>query len=523
MRKLLVTIVLVLSVFYTGLLACTDIGVGKLATVDGSVISAQSVDGSYDSRLLIQPAADHEPGSMTPVWEWIVYADRRPLVQLGEIPQVEHTYSWIQTSYPFSNEKGLLMGETTQGGARETANSPDAIMTIEQLQAFALQRCTTAREAIELMGSLAVEYGYRESCSRGEGLTIADGEEVWWFEIYGVGPLWKPGDGPGAIWAAQRVPDDHIMVNGNASIIGEIDLETNLPPGVSADDFMICDNYLQSTIELGLWTEGQEGPFVWKKVIGTIRNWNPRLWRVFSKFQPSGNWEYGGDTSEYPFSFRPDRLVSVYDIIELYRDVMTDTPGDQLANEAWLYKDRDGNDVLSNLATPQPGTEIRNLLGLPSSQRFIGVQSTSCYFINQTRSWLPPEIGAVSWFGLGNGHKATVVPIYAGITRVPESWATVNRGIAKIDRDAAFWAFYTVDRLSNQRYGDMMPRIDAVRIPLQQKMYDMQPAIEETALKLYEADRDMAVEFLTTYTNSLMVEVEQAYWDLADSLILRLP
>ncbi|MFA6976287.1 MAG: hypothetical protein WC194_06165, partial [Mesotoga sp.] len=118
---------------------------------------------------------------------------------------------------------------------------------------------------------------------------------------------------------------------------------------------------------------------------------------------------------------------------------------------------------------------------------------------------------------------ATVVPIYAGITRVPESWATVNRGIAKIDRDAAFWAFYTVDRLSNQRYGDMMPRIDAVRIPLQQKMYDMQPAIEETALKLYETDRDMAVEFLTTYTNSLMVEVEQAYWDLADSLILRLP
>ncbi len=104
-------------------------------------------------------------------------------------PRWNATYSWIQTSYPFSNEKGLLMGETTQGGAKETANSADAIMTIEQLQAFALQRCTTAREAIELMGSLAVEYGYRESCSHGRGLTIADGEEVWWFEIYGVGPL----------------------------------------------------------------------------------------------------------------------------------------------------------------------------------------------------------------------------------------------------------------------------------------------------------------------------------------------
>nr|HPI16740.1 peptidase U34 [Mesotoga sp.] len=144
MKRVLITIILVLAFFYTGLMACTDIAVGKLATVDGSVISAQSVDGSYDSRLLIQPAADHEPGSMTPVWEWIIYADRRPLVQLGEIPQVEHTYQWIQTSYPFSNEKGLLMGESTISGSRATVSSPDAIMTIEQMQAFALPRFTTA-------------------------------------------------------------------------------------------------------------------------------------------------------------------------------------------------------------------------------------------------------------------------------------------------------------------------------------------------------------------------------------------
>jgi len=526
-KRVLITIILVLAFFYTGLMACTDIAVGKLATVDGSVISAQSVDGSYDSRLLIQPAADHEPGSMTPVWEWIIYADRRPLVQLGEIPQVEHTYQWIQTSYPFSNEKGLLFGETTIYGARATANGPDAIMTIEQLEAFALQRCTTAREAIELMGALAVEYGYRESCARGEGLTIADGNEVWFFEVYGVGPLWKPGDGPGAIWAAQRVPDDHMTVIGNASIIGEIDLTTNRPPNVPAEDFMICDNYLQSAIDLGLWTEGQEGPFVWKKVIGAIGNWNPRVWRVFSKYQPSGNWEYGSDTSAYPFSFKPDTQVSVYDIIELYRDVMADTPADQLANEAWNYVTNPGTDReqtrKSDLATPQPGSSIRNLIGLPSTQRLIAVQSTSCYFINQTRDWLPDTIGNISWFGLGNGHKAVVVPIYCGITRVPESWKNVNRGISKINRDEAFWAFYTVDRLSQQRYGDMMPRIDAVRIPLQQKMYDMQEAIEATALALYETDPALANEFLTNYTNSLMIEVERAYWDLADQLILRLP
>jgi len=206
---------------------------------------------------------------------------------------------------------------------------------------------------------------------------------------------------------------------------------------------------------------------------------------------------------------------------------MADTPADQLANEAWNYVTNPGTDRekvnKSALATPQPGTDIRNLIGLPSTQRLIAVQSTSCYFINQTRDWLPDTIGNISWFGLGNGHKAVVVPIYCGITRVPESWKNVNRGISKINRDEAFWAFYTVDRLSQQRYGDMMPRIDAVRIPLQQKMYDMQEAIEATALALYETDPALANEFLTNYTNSLMIEVERAYWDLADQLILRLP
>jgi len=69
----------------------------------------------------------------------------------------------------------------------------------------------------------------------------------------------------------------------------------------------------------------------------------------------------------------------------------------------------------------------------------------------------------------------------------------------------------------------MMPRVDKVRIPLQEKIYKLQPAVEATALSLYETDRELAIEYLTSYVSSVMLEVEKAYWDLADSLILRLP
>ena len=73
---------------------------------------------------------------------------------------------------------------------------------IEELQRVALQRCTTAREAIRLMGDLIKQYGYGDS---GECLTIADPDEVWHFEVFGEGK-----DNIGGVWAAVRIPDDHV-------------------------------------------------------------------------------------------------------------------------------------------------------------------------------------------------------------------------------------------------------------------------------------------------------------------------
>ena len=55
---------------------------------------------------------------------------------------------------------------------------------IEELQRIALERCSTAREAIKLMGRLIEKYGYGDS---GECLTIADPREVWIFEVLGEG------------------------------------------------------------------------------------------------------------------------------------------------------------------------------------------------------------------------------------------------------------------------------------------------------------------------------------------------
>ena len=108
---------------------------------------------------------------------------------MGRFLRYRHTYRFLDTAYPCLNERQLAIGETTYSGL-DTLCNPDGMFMIEELERVALQRCSTAREAITLMGELIKEYGYGDS---GECLTIADPKEVWIFEVQGEGKDKKGG------------------------------------------------------------------------------------------------------------------------------------------------------------------------------------------------------------------------------------------------------------------------------------------------------------------------------------------
>jgi len=67
----------------------------------------------------------------------------------------------------------------------------------------------------------------------------------------------------------------------------------------------------------------------------------------------------------------------------------------------------------------------------------------------------------------------------------------------------------------------MIEDIKAVRDPLEAEFFAVQPAIEKTALELYEKDPALARTFLTTYSNSCATRVVDAYWKLASQLVGR--
>ena len=230
--------------------ACTSIMVGRKASVDGSVMTSHTCDSHRDaSTVIVVPPMKHAPGEEIQLTRradddsgTMPRYSRQPT---GKIPQVPETYGYISAAYGMMNEHQLAIGESTFEG-RSELESDKGLIDCETLTRLMLERAATAREAIRIGGELVEKYGW---CDVGEALTIADPKEVWVMEIVGPGK-----DAVGAVWAAQRVPDDHVSVVANAARIGAIDL-------ANPDFFMASKNVYAIAEKLGYWDPNSGEPF----------------------------------------------------------------------------------------------------------------------------------------------------------------------------------------------------------------------------------------------------------------------
>jgi hypothetical protein len=121
----------------------------------------------------------------------IPYAKSRPGPYFY-IPQARHTYAYTHGTYAIQNEKQVSIAESTAGcifwGIPMFAGGK-AHFGAEILIDIALERCATARCAVELIGGFSVTYGLYSagweaggtyaSSAAGEVLLIADPHELW--------------------------------------------------------------------------------------------------------------------------------------------------------------------------------------------------------------------------------------------------------------------------------------------------------------------------------------------------------
>jgi len=489
---------------------CTSIMVGKAASTDGSVMTSHTCDSRYRTWMRWEAAADHEKGETVKIHKGTMHTadpyDSRGVELKGEIPQAEHTYAYLNTAYPCFNEKQLAIGETTFSGP-DTLINREGMFMIEELERIALQRCTTARDAIRLIAELIKEYGY---CDSGEAITIADTKEVWLMEIMGEGPKKI-----GGIWAAQRVPDGEVGVSCNIPRIKYLD--RNNP-----DYFLCSDNIEKVAKKCGLW-DG-EGEFIWYKAFGSSysngKNFREREWFIFNELAPSLN--LSRDAEDIPFSVKPEKQVDVRDVMALLRSYYEGTDMDITRNLKIV--NRKGDTIVSPTANPWMGgneQKVYNMLkpGTIEFKRGVAMSWCSYSFVAQLRDWMPDEIGGICWIGLENPGQSPRIPVFSGATKMP---ACFDRcGHDHFDETTALWRYRKANKLAQVNWGLCKDVMYSNIERYENKAMTEIPMLEKNIMVLLEnGKKDEVKKLLNRYTSDFEAataetwkEMEHKFWE----------
>lgn len=493
--------------------SCTSIMVGKGASADGSVMTSHTCDSWYRTWIKPTAPADYPRDTVTGIYDGLLHTEypgsMDGVKEKGRIPQASHTYRYLNTAYPCLNEHQLAMGETTFTG-RDTLINPDGMFRIEELQRIALERCTTARDAIKLMGELIRKYGYGDA---GECLTIADPKEVWIFEVQGEGKKKK-----GGVWAAVRIPDDHIAVSANVSRIGRLDLD-------DPDNCMASANVKDVARKMGFW-DGKEEFSFWKAYSGVNylnepKNYSVRELYIMRQLAPEAG--FTDQMEELPLSVKPSAKVSVADISRLlgsyYEGTDLDLSG-RLKVKNHKNKPEDGREVpdtvVSTFANPWMRPDeiaVYEAMGDSAMRNIRTVSVPWCAYstVIQCRDWLPDGVGGVAWVALDNPGQSPRFPIFAGTTELPDMLQVC--GQHRTRDDAALWHFRQPNRLATVRWGDERKTMEPARDHFLKKGARELPLIETTYRELTNSGKnEEATALLNDYTRDFFGAAVQR-WD----------
>ena len=491
---------LVLSVFMligiNNSQACTNYLITKGASTDGSTMISYAADSHVlYGELYHWPAAKYPAGTMMKVYEW----DTGKL--LGQIPQATETYNVVGNM----NEHQVSIGETTYGGRKELHHQDGAIMDYGSMIYIALQRSKNAREALKIMTDLVAEHGYY---SEGESFSIADKNEVWIMELIGKGHGEK-----GAVWVAVRIPDGYISGHANQARITTFDFQTKNNWNDPEAMFFNSPDVVSFAKDKG-WYKGADKNFSFSDTyapvdFGGARFCEMRVYSMFHKVSKEvednmayweyvkGNIQHSGRnnyaSNRMPLYIKPDRKISVHDMMMFMRDHLEGTDLD-------MSKDI-GAGPFGRPYRWRPLTwEVDSVKYC--NERATATQQTGFSFISQMRSWLPDAIGGIHWWGVDDASGTVYMPLYASMTQMPFNFAQGNDSMMEYSETSGFWIFNQVQNFVYTRYNTIHPEVAKVQSTLENEFISYTAGVDAAAKMLYEKDPEQAVAFLTNYSNS---------------------
>ena len=461
---------------------CTAIAVSRSASLTYPLTTHTNDCKDCDYRLSHVPAASHSPDSRRAVYAsrfgyprfqgrergttfLSSNTDYRPYQwgrsePVGYVEQVERTHAYIDGAYGIVNEAGVAIGESTCAGrllAAPVYANGTALFDISELTRIAMERASTAVEAIELMGGLAEQYGYYGAewegeyarGEAGEALTIADTHSAWIFHI-------TPDDtGRSAVWAARRVPDGHVAVVSNAFIIQHINVSDTHNYRASANVYAVAER-------LGWYNRSSGEPLNFARVYGSKVSFevycSRRSWRVMTLLAPSlaDTLSPNAGVLALPFSVPVDRPVSVHDLFSINRDHYENTTFDLTRGPA---------------AGPygNPNRYDRGeASGLPMAALMQGTFERPISMFRTAYSTVTESVGgglARVWYGAGAPHATVYVPVWVMAGEVPVEIGKSGGSLYRWQDGSTWWlvtaiANWSVHQYSQKRNTRSLLRVD---------------------------------------------------------------
>ncbi|MCP2254639.1 Peptidase family C69 [Prauserella aidingensis] len=283
--------------------------VGKNLTEDGATLLGGFGHEPSSHWLEIVPSREFPDDATTTVG----VTDRAGYPgELTEIPQARRTAKYISSNYsefegfpaPLTNgglnEHGVAARDVWSPTSDRLLGKTDAVQTgpnYSDLSRIAMERATSAREAVEIVGGLIDRYGY--STYGGNSHLFADENEGWVLVNYG---------GSQGLWAAERLGPDETRVSF-PGYLEPLPLDYQDRP----DEFLASDHFIDYAVEQGWFDPAGRDTFDPQAVYG---GWRPNE-REVSPTHPWGANVQGELEAELADGLAP---VSLEDMLAYVRD-----------------------------------------------------------------------------------------------------------------------------------------------------------------------------------------------------------
>jgi dipeptidase len=427
---------------------------GRGATEGGGVLFGHNEDNDLDdiAGMVCVPRTGHAPGG------WVLFDGG------ARIPQVDTTHAYWRLQMPgldhsdtFVNEHGVAVASNSCPSREDAPELIEGGVGGPWLRRLVAERARTARQGVELVGSLVERFGYAAS---GRTLLICDAREGWLVALV-----------HGRHWAAARVPDDEVAVLANTYTIRAID-----PADIV--NYLACPDLIAYAVARG-WHESTPGPFDFAAVYAdpgshaspdnTCRQWSG-LVRLTDGDVPAA------ESGRLPFAARAAAPLVPADLFAVLRDHYEGTH---------LYR-------------PRPG-EAGSPHDHPPSA--ICRSRTNSSSVLELRSQAPPLTATVWWLALWQPCSSPYVPFYPGARAVP---AKLQLGDAPLGAAPAYGLFAALSRWVDRDFAGRMATVSAEWRACEREAAQAQPGREQEALALLPAQPDRAAASLSAWSTAVL-------------------